>query len=44
MKYQKITNLPDIKSGNVPRCFTKTGKKFMISQVLPKIDINQVNK
>ena len=31
MEYQKIANLLDVTSDNVPRFFTKNGKKFLIS-------------
>ena len=44
MEYQEITNLLDTTSDNVPRFITKKWKKFMISQVVLKIDTNQVNK
>ena len=44
MEYQKITNLLDTIFDNVPRFITKNGQKFMISQVMLKIDTNQANK
>ena len=44
MEYQTITNLLDTTFGNVPSFITKSLLKFMISQVVLKIDINQVNK
>ena len=44
MEYQNITSLLDTTFDNVPRFITKNGLKFMISQVVLKIDINKVNK
>ena len=44
MKYQKIINLIDETSDNVPRSITKNGLKFMISLLVKKIDTSQVNK
>ena len=44
MKYQKIINLIDATSDNVPRFITENGLKFMISLLVQKIDTNQVNK
>ena len=44
MKYQKITNLLGTAPDEVPRFITKNGYKFMISQVVLKIDTNRVNK
>ena len=44
MKYQKIINLIDVTSDNVPRFITENGLKFMISLLVQKIDTNQVNK
>ena len=44
MKYQKITNLLSTTLDEIPRFITKKGQKFMISQVVLMIDINQTNK
>ena len=44
MKYQKITNLLDTTSDNMPRVITKNGQKFMISLKMQKIDANRSNK
>ena len=44
MEYQKITNLLDTTSDNVHTFISKNGSKFMTSQVVLKLDINQVNK
>ena len=43
MEYQKITNVLDTTFDNVPRLL-KNGLKFMISQVVLMIEVNQVNK
>ena len=40
MEYENITNLLVTTSDNAPRFFTKNGYKFMISQVVLKIDRN----
>ena len=40
MEYQKKEQTSD----NVPRFIIKNGYNFMISQILLKIEINQVNK
>ena len=44
MEYQKITNLLDATSDNVLDLLLKNVEKFMISQVVLKIVINQENK
>ena len=44
MEYQKLTKLLDTTFDNVPRYITKNGLKFMISQVVMKMDTNQVKK
>ena len=44
MEYQKITNLLDTKSDNVPRFITKKWKEVHDQQAMMKIGINRVNK
>ena len=44
MEYQKIENLLDTTSDNVPRFITKNEWKFMVSREMLKIDTNRVNK
>ena len=44
IEYQKITNFFVTTSDEIPRFFTKQCEKFMISQVVLMMDINQTNK
>ena len=44
MEYQKMTNLLDATSDNVPRFITKKWVEVLIRQVVLKIDTNPVNK
>ena len=44
MEYQKIANLIGATLNEVPRFMTKNWIKFMISQVVLKIDTNQTKK
>ena len=44
MEYQKIINLLDITSDNIPGFITKNEQNVMTSLVMQKIDANQINK
>ena len=44
MEYQKIINLLDITSDNIPGFITKSEQNVMTSLVMQKIDANQINK